>query len=458
MKINLEWKVKLFSTKSSPGTKASKYLMLKIGLTKLNSDASSKLELKLDEISKNIYYLVLHPLTEKKIKDFVQDDEPALLSKWITKRINKLIEGRLKLLSLEVELDGKKYIEDFKNKGNNKNFKLSGNLIKKLLSSYDITMKFGAQQNQRLTNNKSWGISNKLISGKKIIPIITFVCPPYTKPVNDKKFSGYNGLHHDFNVNPLAYGFDYSFILYLNALKSLAKILQEAGINVKPVIIFGDWSLVDLPGIKKTLKTKINIIRRLKEFEKSMKIYISAYYPEIIVSTFQELGVQNYMPLGFSTNPSERKNWIKKQVNANKIDWIDKKILDLILNLNKDKLSFLFDWKNYRSINVEEEYKKDLVDFLKTYHNIAWIRLREKKEKKNYQSFSYLASKNAEIIRLDAYYDALLRFIEYKLYGKLAIKKFGPSICCYQDTTFTAAGNCFFNDKFPVLFINPYLL
>lgn len=53
---------------------------------------------------------------------------------------------------------------------------------------------------------------------------------------------------------------------------------------------------------------------------------------------------------------------------------------------------------------------------------------------------------------------AILRLVQYQLYAKLFVQRFGQSICCYQDPGFTACGNLFRQPTFPVLFLDPQLV
>ena len=176
--------------------------------------------------------------------------------------------------------------------------------------------------------------------------------------------------------------------------------------------------------------------------------------PAVAVTSFQELGVADHLPLGLPTSGSSREAWLRAFMEASDIAPSLAELLSYAGQ--RDKMRDLLDWRAFATI-AKSAHRSTVIDCLKVYHNICRLRFAALSNEEQ-RRLGDIKSEAASDLRHEAYLDAILRLVQYQLYAKLAVEHFGRSVCCYQDPGFTACGNLFRRSEFPVLFLDPLLV
>ncbi|QXJ25863.1 hypothetical protein AGRA3207_007427 [Actinomadura graeca] len=307
----------------------------------------------------------------------------------------------------------------------------------------------GKRASEKPTTTWDWNRAEDILAGTPG-NVVALLCPPYTKHAADGRLSGYNGLFTDAFASPKAFQSDYDYRSQLAGLQNAARLLRNQGVQSQPWAILGDWALVDLPGVRQTAGNDDEIIQKLGSFTASLRELCAQAFPQHMVLSLTELGVSKHLPLGFSKHAPERRNWLAKRI-AEGIDWIGDEMLDAVMRLPDDGLEKWLSPKDYRDIPAEVRPAATVL--MQTYRSIAYVRFRE--EFHRAAGPGELDSGERRALLESAFYDALLRYVEYQLYARLIVDRLGPSVCIYQDAVFTVAGSCLRNSDFPVLFLDP---
>jgi hypothetical protein len=174
--------------------------------------------------------------------------------------------------------------------------------------------------------------------------------------------------------------------------------------------------------------------------------------PGVEVTSFQELGVADHFPLGLPASGAAREAWLRTLAQTDTA--ITPLLTDLLAYaMSPEKLGELLDWRAFRTIE-KSPHRSKVIDCLKVYHNICRLRFAALSPEEQLRVGDIKAD-SGNGLHYEAYMDAVLRLVQYQLYAKLFVKRFGDAICCYQDPGFTACGNLFRLPSFPVVFLDP---
>lgn len=198
------------------------------------------------------------------------------------------------------------------------------------------------------------------------------------------------------------------------------------------------------------------IVGTLAKFREGMVRHARGLVPAVAVTSFQELGVADHLPLGLPTSGSSREAWLRAFMDASGIS-VTPALTELLGCAGQpEKLRDFVDWRAFARV-ARSRHRSTVIDCLKVYHNICRLRFAALSNEEQ-RRLGDIKSESATDLRYEAYLDAILRLVQYQLYAKLAVEHFGRSICCYQDPGFTACGNLFRQPEFPVLFLDPLLV
>jgi hypothetical protein len=280
--------------------------------------------------------------------------------------------------------------------------------------------------------------------------LCNYICPPYSR---DKEL-GFVGLFDSVYKSPIKYNFDYNYFKIFKNIRKIIYLGEKLGLPLKGLVVFCDWGLVDIEGIRSTLKTDTEISTQLSKFRLSIDNLFKKY-PDMKVVSLSQLDIVDYLPLGLPYSYEERSRFLR---NIHGIDnkfftVVDKDFFIKILSWMDDKKLIQFlDWNNFSELNDWGIFKEDLVNILKTYNNVLWVKIN-KKYLKPTRNLIYL--KENRDLRRGAFYSAILRYVEYKIYSHVISLRFDRTICLYQDNKFPMAGNHFRSSKMPILFLDP---
>lgn len=451
------------------GYKTNYKLTISFSLVRSNLDSKTKLF-----INKIIEDKLIKDISDIDLLSLMKNIDSNSFLNWIIQRLNKTFPVRnIMIQKIIISEEGKdevvfnhtstknKQTEIFVKKTNlfiddlnldfsklNLSKKLS--YFKKIMGKLQLQNCFGQVNN--FTSKSDWkNIENTLnnFKGGKIY-ICNFICPPY---VNDKKL-GYIGLFDSMADDPMKYNFDYDYIKNFKNLEKIVLLGNRLGIPLKGMLVFCDWGLINIDGIKTTINSDAEIILCLKRFKDSITSSLRNY-SGLEVITLSELRVSEYLPLGLPYSYNERKKFLKETIKSNgkifKI--IDRNFLTQVLIwLNDQILIDFLNWRNFSKLDEWKNFKEDLVNILKTYENILWMKINKICSNPDRNIIYHEQHKD---LREEAFYDALLRYVEYKIYGQLISSNFEKIICLYQDPGFPMAGQHFKNSKLPVMFIDP---
>lgn len=319
-----------------------------------------------------------------------------------------------------------------------------------LLQSCELVGHFA--EGERYNTKSDADAIRKMIDagGDKPIPLACFLCPPYVGEFTERGTVRYVGVHDEFDDDPASYNFDYHYRQYIDCVRHVAQLAETRAIRIAPVIVFSDWGLIAIDEIRKTLGSDMTIVSRLDRFRNGMHRYCASSSPRVEVTSFRELGVPDHLPLGLPMDGRERETWLIERARTSQ----DSTALTELLSYARepDRLRQLLDWREFATIPPSD--RAVVIDCLKVYHNICRLRFAALSSAEQ-QRMQGIETDNATELRYDAFVDAVLRMVQYQLYSRLFVEKFGPGICCYQDPGFTACGNLFRRLSFPVLFLDP---
>jgi hypothetical protein len=319
------------------------------------------------------------------------------------------------------------------------------------LQSFELVGHFA--QGERYNTKGDAEAIRKMIhaAGNAPIPMACFLCPPYIGENTAGGSVRYIGVHDEFEDDPASYNFDYHYKLYIECVRKVACLAELRGVSLEPIVVFSDWALIGIDDIRKTLGSDETIVERMIRFRDGMSQYCVGASPHVQVSSFRDLGVPNFFPLGLPMDPALRESWLVDYARVS----ADAGALQSLLAYagNPELLKQLLDWRAFSSIE-RSSYRAAIIDCLKVYHNICRLRFAALNPEEQ-RRLGAIETDNGAELRHEAFVDAVLRFVQYQLYSRLFVERFGPGICCYQDPGFTACGNLFRRSGFPVLFLDP---
>jgi len=284
------------------------------------------------------------------------------------------------------------------------------------------------------------------------IPVACFLCPPYVGEPVVTGGTRYIGVHDSFEDEPATYNFDYHYRLYIDCLSAIARLANSRNVSITPIVVFSDWALIGIEEIRKTMGNDDRIVATLAKFREGMSRYAKDLVPGVEVTSFQELGVADHFPLGLPASGAAREAWLRTIAQTDTA--ITQLLTDLLAYaMSPEKLRDLLDWRAFRTIE-KSPHRSKVIDCLKVYHNICRLRFAALSPEEQLRVGDIKAD-SANGLHYEAYMDAVLRLVQYQLYAKLFVKRFGDAICCYQDPGFTACGNLFRLPSFPVVFLDP---
>jgi hypothetical protein len=415
-------------------------------------------------------------LRRVRVKELVGTDSLDALGGWISQRLDGLFPPGVVLCQIALRYEGgQDVIRDIRNADSQKMIQarssyplrtlgvspgrdvIASARLLQLLLSHETNIILGGRGHSFTTYSDMVSardeIARSAILGREAT-FVTFICPPYVKGRDDCSQSGYVGLNRDFSTPPREYGFNYNYHLYLGALEQLWEDAKFLGLRVRPTAVLGDWALVEIDGIRNSLPTDASISATLREFYQSMVTDCSVLYPHVEFSSFQRIGVDRYLPIGLPGSTGARMEWLRDLMHGQFKPWIAAHLLSRLLGIcDLDSiLTELLDWTRAGKTLVRLGLQcRECYAVVRVYSNIAWIRLREA-----HGDFTGSPSDpEFKELRRAAMADAIVRWIEYSLYGQLFCSNYGPAVCLFQDDGFTACGNLLRSRQLPILFLNP---
>ncbi len=416
---------------------------------------------------------VIDYLSEIDLSSLIENTDNVSLLDWIIRKLRKIFPIRNAIIiKATLSEEGKKDINQnfisIKNKIENiiiYNDKIKINNSEKSTKNINFSKKFiffrkiinelqlqnNVGQVNKFTNKPDWkSIEDLLKNTNEDIYLCNYICPPY---VNDEKL-GYIGLFDSVVKNPREFNFDYDYIKIISNLEKVILLGKKLQLPIRGLIVFCDWGLINIDGIKSTLKTDLEIQLQLRKFKDSLDD-LSLKYSEINVIGLSQMGIADYLPLGLPFSSKERKKFLNEiSKNEHKIfSIIDRDFFTKTLSwINDQNLIRFLDWKNFNELSTWGILKEDIINIIKTYENILWMKINKKYFKSTKDLMRLKANKE---LREEAFYDALLRYVEYKTYGQITSLRFSKTICLYQDTGFPVAGHHFRNHQMPIIFLDP---
>jgi hypothetical protein len=392
-------------------------------------------------------------LRTKRIDAIAGADDLSSLAAWLIARLHNRGMGPARLERLELIDDSGPSFTLSPETGNGVHATGNGDLVT-LLQSCELVGHFTATERY---NTRADGDAIREIlknAAGASVPVVSFLCPPY---VGQSKVGGgtrYVAVHDSFDDDPASYNFDYHYRLYVDCLSAVARLAKSHGVEIAPVVVFSDWALIGIDAIRATMGSDDRIVDTLAKFREGMVRHAGKLVPAVAVTSFQELGVANHLPLGLPSTGSSREVWLRAFMEAS---GSMPALAELLGYSGKpDRLCDLLDWRAFATV-ARSPHRSTVIDCLKVYHNICRLRFAALANEEQ-RRLGDIKSETASELRYEAYLDAILRLVQYQLYAKLAVEHFGRSICCYQDPGFTACGNLFRQPGFPVLFLDPTLV
>lgn len=429
------------------------------------------IEKKTEEARKIIQNNVINLIDNKDIRTIVNQQNSESIFKWIVRRLeNYFPKNNIVFSSIAFREENTEYsiYESVIKEEQNQNL-INSEIIKKIKDplntskkrKVDLLFHLIRQNNLKCNVNDQVNnftsaidlnkIKNVLLSSTESeIIILDYICPPYIKD-NSK---GYIGLFDNVHEEIQKYNFNYNYHSNIEILNKVVSLFRLIGFKCIGKVVLCDWGLINIKGIRTTLKTDDLITEKLTKFYVSLITLTKAKYEQIQIIRLTDFGVSQYLPIGLPLETEEIKNYLLSLSKSNSSNIIDLALLEKLIFWAKDNnlKRYLLDWRNYKELDSWGEMKGEIINIIKTYSNILWILLKKQKEN---ISIEDAISDEYHSLRITAYYDALIRYVEYKIYGILVSKNFSFPICLYQDPGFPMAGNLFRNEKMPVLFLDP---
>ena len=394
-------------------------------------------------------------LQSQRVDSIAGQDDLSSLAAWLVARLRNRGMGAARLERLELMDDAGPSYSISPSAAAHTHPDADGDFVS-LLQSCELVGHFTSAERYNTRSDRE--VIRQIIAhaGGDPVPLACFLCPPYVGQVDPAGSVRYVGVHDSFDDEPASYNFDYHYRLYIECLSGVARLAESRGIAINPMIVFSDWALIGIDDIRATLGSDEAIVGRMARFRDGMARYAGARTPAVSVISFQEIGVADYFPLGLPTSGTARESWLRDFAGSS--DATGATALDELLAYAKQsgRLRELLDWRAFTTI-PGSPHRSTVIDCLKVYHNICRLRFAALPDGEQ-KRLGDIASDQASGLRYEAYLDAVLRLVQYQLYSRLFVERFGNAICCYQDPGFTACGNLFRRPMFPILFLDPKLV
>lgn len=434
----------------NPSGKPDRQRHLSVSLIlRLRGADTQAVEANLERLSETFVPL----LRTKRIDAIAGSDDLSALATWLIARFRHRGVGAARLERLELIDDSGPSFTISPEAGNGVQATDNHDFVSRL-QSCELVGHFTATERYN-TRADGDAIRDILKNGRGApVPVVSFLCPPYVGQAEAVGGTRYVAVHPSFDDEPASYNFDYHYRLYIDCLSAVARLANSHGIAVAPVAVFSDWALIGIDDIRATMGSDDHIMSSLVKFQEGMTRYASGRDPAVEVKSFQELGVNDHFPLGLPPDGASREKWLRAFMETSDTSSALAELLGYARQ--RDRLCELLDWRAFGTI-ARSAHRATVIDCLKVYHNICRLRFTALSNEEQ-RRLGDIKSVAASELRYEAYIDGILRLVQYQLYAKLTVERFGQSICCYQDPGFTACGNLFRKPGFPVLFLDPLLV
>lgn len=303
-------------------------------------------------------------------------------------------------------------------------------------------------------------IEDKLECGEPAV-LFTLLCPPYIKATDDGAMQGYIGLSNMYGAPMTTTGFRYDYAQYCAAMNAACALAASVGVRTQGVLVLGDWAIVEIEGVRSSLPTDEAITACLEAFLNGITRAVQASYPELKVTSFQQLGVSRVLPIGIPGGDDGRREWLRTH-GAQTVSLAGnvsaEPLFDHALSCagSDAELMRMLNWREVESAPLPAGIqRRDYVDLARVFQNILRIRVSDRRLPPTQGDLGSAAYAG---LRRAAFLDAVVRWVTYGVYSGCVEAAFGPAICIYMDDGFTACGNLMRRTRVPVLFLDPQAL
>lgn len=305
------------------------------------------------------------------------------------------------------------------------------------------------------------GLLEQAKAAQKPLNFVIFICPPYAKTIQDGAHKNYDAIHDNFNDDPKTYNFDYNYHAPIHLMAAVRALAKAKGVETNSHIVLGDWGLISIDRILENMGSPQRVLSNLSKFFNGMSAHVAHNYGDIFITSFQQIGACDYLPIGLPYETQYRHEWLQSFANGQDGDrfHVLRQGLKVLLKLAEDQdvLDKLQDWRNYGNIyksimsfDGERKLEKSrFVDVAKVYKSVFELRKNEA---------TAMGDFNVSMLKRTAYIDTLLRYTEYQIYSGLFADKNGPSVCMYSDPKFSSCGHFFRHPEVAVAFVDEHKL